>query len=97
MIERGKRERRAEGGGGGNREEEDEEERDREGKEGSGLFLSYLSFFFFIAPSPISDVIQVTYSSQGGSLPPLPLPLISFYLCLSSSLPLSSLLAQLTG
>lgn len=36
-----KRERRAEGGG--DREEEDEEE--GKGKVGSGLFLSYLTFF----------------------------------------------------
>ncbi len=43
VMERRERERRAEGGGGGDREEEDEGE--REGKAGSGLFLSYLSFF----------------------------------------------------
>lgn len=83
------RERRAEGGG--DSEEEDEEERERErGRGWVWSFLSYLCYFFSsIAPSSISDVIQVTYSSQGGSLPPL--PLLSFYL------PPPSLLAQLTG
>lgn len=89
MRERG-RERRAEGGG--DSEEEDEEERERErGRGWVWSFLSCLCYFFSsIAPSSISDVIQVTYSSQGGSLPPL--PLLSFYLPLPPSL-----LAQLTG
>lgn len=72
----------------GQREEETERKRMRKReKERRGLVFFYPTFgFFSIPPSPISDVIQVTYSSQGGSLPPLPLPLFSFYLCLSSSL-----------
>lgn len=60
----------------------------RKGGVWSFFVLPYVFFpFFSIAPSLISDVIQVTYSSQGGSLPPLPLPLLSFYLCLPSSHP----------
>lgn len=86
-------ERRAEGGGEGDREKGGGEEREREraGKEESGLFFFCLTFhflFFPIAPSPISDVIQVTYSSQRGSLPPLPLLSLFFFLSLSLLLPL---------
>lgn len=77
--ERGRRRRRPRERGWGRERQREEERR-------SLVFLTFHFLFSPFAPSPISDVIQVTYSSQQGSL--LPLPLLSFL----SRPPLSPLL-----
>lgn len=93
---KGEREREKEG----QREEDDEEEREEERVFFPLPLYFFLQFLSFFQPS-ISDVIQVTYSSHGGNLPPL--PLFSSHVIsvsppsLPPSLPPSSLFAQLTG
>lgn len=97
-----------EGVGGGEVERESEREKGRRrrrqrwrgwGKESRkggvwSFFVLPLAFFFSTAPSPISDVIQVTYSSLGGSLPRLsssiPALIFSLSLFLSSLTPCSA-------
>lgn len=54
-----------------------------------GFCLTFCFIFFSIVPSPVSDVIQVTYSSQRGSLPPLLLLSFCLSLILPPSLPFS--------
>lgn len=60
------------------------------------FFVLPLAFFFSTAPSPISDVIQVTYSSLGGSLPRLSSSIPALIFSLSLSLLPHSLLSWLT-
>lgn len=60
------------------------------------FFVLPLVFFFSTAPSPISDVIQVTYSSLGGSLPRLSSSIPALIFSLSLSLLPHSLLSWLT-
>lgn len=81
------------GGGDGEREREDDKEdraRQRGKRGGLGFFiLPFVSFSFPLFHPPISGVIQVTYSSQRGSFPPLLLLSSCLSLLLPPSLPFS--------